>query len=209
MGFIGTTGSGKTTTIDVILGLLKPQKGNLEIDGQVITNQNLRSWQSLIGYVPQQIYLSDDTIAGNIAFGVDKKEIDYERIKNISKIANLHDFIIEELPYQYQTKIGERGIRLSGGQRQRIGIARSLYHRPKLLIFDEATNALDNKTEQQVIDAISNISKDITVIMIAHRLNTIKNCDLIFKFKDGRIVDQGNFDKVTINMNEYINTSQK
>ena len=209
VGFIGTTGSGKTTTIDVILGLLKPQKGNLEIDGQVITNQNLRSWQSLIGYVPQQIYLSDDTIAGNIAFGVDKKEIDYERIKNISKIANLHDFIIEELPYQYQTKIGERGIRLSGGQRQRIGIARSLYHRPKLLIFDEATNALDNKTEQQVIDAISNISKDITVIMIAHRLNTIKNCDLIFKFKDGRIVDQGNFDKVTINMNEYINTSQK
>lgn len=209
VGFIGTTGSGKTTTIDVILGLLEPQKGTLEIDDQVITNQNLRSWQGLIGYVPQQIYLSDDTIAGNIAFGVDKKEIDYDRVKNISKIANLHDFIIEELPYQYQTKIGERGIRLSGGQRQRIGIARSLYHRPKLLIFDEATNALDNKTEQQVIDSISNISKEITVIMIAHRLNTIKNCDIIFKFQDGRVVDQGKFDKVTIGMNEYINTSQK
>ena len=209
MGFIGTTGSGKTTTIDVILGLLEPQKGTLEIDGQIITNQNLRSWQDLIGYVPQQIYLSDDTIAGNIAFGVDKEEIDYNRVENISKIANLHDFIIEELPHQYQTKIGERGIRLSGGQRQRIGIARSLYHRPKLLIFDEATNALDGKTEQQVIDSISNISKEITVIMIAHRLNTIKNCDLIFKFKNGYIIDQGNFDKVTVGMNEYINTSAK
>ena len=209
VGFIGATGSGKTTTIDVILGLLEPQKGTLEIDGQVISNQNLRSWQGIIGYVPQQIYLSDDTIAGNIAFGVDKKEIDYDRVKNISKIANLHDFIIEELPHQYQTKIGERGIRLSGGQRQRIGIARSLYHKPKLLIFDEATNALDGKTEQQVIDSISNISKEITVIMIAHRLNTIKNCDLIFKFKDGHIIDQGTFDRVATDMNEYINTSLK
>ena len=186
---VGPTGSGKTTTIDIILGLLEPQKGTLKIDGEVITNKNVRSWQRIIGYVPQQIYLSDDTIAANIAFGVDSNNIDQLLIERASKIANLHEFIINELPEKYQTIVGERGVRLSGGQRQRIGIARALYFKPKVLILDEATNALDNRTEQAVIDSISSNSKDITIIKITHRLNTVKNSDIIFKFEKGRLIE--------------------
>ena len=186
---VGPTGSGKTTTIDIILGLLEPQKGTLKIDGEVITNKNVRSWQRIIGYVPQQIYLSDDTIAANIAFGVDSNNIDQLLIERASKIANLHEFIINELPEKYQTIVGERGVRLSGGQRQRIGIARALYFKPKVLILDEATNALDNQTEQAVMDSISSISKDITIIKITHRLNTVENSDIIFKFEKGRLIE--------------------
>ena len=187
VGLIGPTGCGKTTTVDIILGLLKPKNGTLEVDGKVITEQNSRAWQRLIGYVPQQIYLSDDTIMANIAFGVEYKDIDQDMIKQVSKIANLHDFVIEELPKQYQTIVGERGIRLSGGQRQRIGIARALYNNPKVLILDEATSALDNQTEEAVMKSINNISKDITIILIAHRLNTVENCDIIFKFDKGSL----------------------
>ena len=187
VGLIGPTGCGKTTTVDIILGLLEPKNGTLEVDGKVITEQNSRAWQRLIGYVPQQIYLSDDTIMANIAFGVEYKDIDQDMIKQVSKIANLHDFVIEELPKQYQTIVGERGIRLSGGQRQRIGIARALYHNPKVLILDEATSALDNQTEEAVMKSINNISKDITIILIAHRLNTVENCDIIFKFDKGSL----------------------
>lgn len=196
VGFIGATGSGKTTTVDIILGLLEPQKGTLEIDENIITKQNLRAWQRCVGYVPQNIYLSDDTVEANIAFGEEVNNINTEAVKNASKIANLHMFVTEELSLKYQTKIGERGVRLSGGQRQRIGIARALYHKPQVLIFDEATNALDNQTEIEVMDAINNLSKNITIILIAHRLKTLKNCDIIFKFKNGKIIDKGSFKEI-------------
>ena len=196
IGLIGTTGSGKTTLVDIILGLLQPQKGSFEVDGKAITDQNLKSWQQLIGYVPQHIYLSDDTIDANIAFGVKSEDINKDKVQKVSKIANIHEFIVNELPKKYQTTIGERGIKLSGGQRQRIGIARALYHNPKLLILDEATSALDNETEKAVMDALNNLSKDITVILIAHRLNTVKGCDTIFKLEKGQLIGQGNFSEI-------------
>ena len=202
VALVGTTGSGKTTTADIILGLLEPQRGTLEVDGQIITENNSRSWQRSIGYVPQHIFLADDTIAANIAFGVESGDINQEAVEKVSKIANLHDFIMDELPNQYQTTIGERGIRLSGGQRQRIGIARALYNNPKVLVLDEATSALDNQTEQAVMDAVNNIGKDMTIILIAHRLNTLKNCDIIFKLEKGKVIDQGTFEKLIIN--EYV-----
>tara|TARA_B110000008_G_scaffold279847_1_gene329067 strand:+ start:4226 stop:5989 length:1764 start_codon:yes stop_codon:yes gene_type:complete len=196
VGLIGATGCGKTTAVDIILGLLQAQKGTLEVDGQIITKHNTRAWQRSIGYVPQNIYLADDTVASNIAFGEDPEYIDQKAVEKSSKIANLHDFVMDELPHKYQTTIGERGIRLSGGQRQRIGIARALYNNPKVLILDEATNALDSQTEQAVMDAVNKLSKDITIILIAHRLNTLKKCDIIFKLEKGKLVDQGTFDEL-------------
>ena len=199
VGLVGTTGSGKTTTVDIILGLLEAQKGTLEVDGQTINKQNVRAWQRSIGYVPQNIYISDDTVAANIALGVNPEEINQYAVEKASKIANLHEFIIKELPKNYQTTVGERGIRLSGGQRQRIGIARALYHNPQILILDEATSSLDNQTEKAVMDAVNNLSNDITIILIAHRLNTVKNCDIIFKLEKGKVIDQGSFDELTIN----------
>jgi ABC-type multidrug transport system fused ATPase/permease subunit len=204
VGLVGATGCGKTTTVDIILGLLEAQKGTLEVDGKVITKQNARSWQRSLGYVPQQIYLSDDTITANIAFGVEPKDINQEAVEKASKVANLHDFISEELPKKYQTEIGEKGVRLSGGQRQRIGIARALYHSPKVLILDEATSALDNQTEKAVMDAVNNLSKSITIIIIAHRLSTLKKCDKIFLLEKGEIKDQGTFEEL-IKTNENFN----
>ena len=196
IGLIGSTGSGKTTTVDIILGLLEAQKGNLEIDGKTITKNNCRAWQRSLGYVPQHIYLADDTIEANIAFGSTPEEIDQEAVEKSAKIANLYEFVVNELPEKFQTKVGERGIRLSGGQRQRIGIARALYHKPQVLILDEATSALDNETEKAVMDAVNNLSKDITIILIAHRLNTVKNCDIIFKLDKGQLKEQGTFDEI-------------
>lgn len=204
VGLVGTTGSGKTTTVDILLGLLEAQQGTLEVDGQVITKTNIRAWQRSIGYVPQNIYLADDTIASNIAFGQDPKYIDKEAIEKASKIANLHNFVINELPQQYQTIIGERGVRLSGGQRQRIGIARALYHNPKVLILDEATNSLDGQTEQVVMDAVNKLRKDITIILIAHRLNTLNNCDIIFKLEKGELKGRGTYNELIQN-NESFN----
>ena len=195
-GFVGSTGSGKTTTIDLILGLLEPQKGTLEVDGKVINKNNRRAWQRSIGYVPQHIYLADDTVAANIAFGVNSEEIDYRVIEQVAKIVNLHEFVKSELPQQYRTIIGERGIRLSGGQRQRIGIARALYRKPQLLILDEATNALDNITEKKVMEAVYGLSKNITIILIAHRLSTVKKCDTIFLIEKGKIKQKGTFDEL-------------
>jgi ABC-type multidrug transport system fused ATPase/permease subunit len=196
VGFVGTTGSGKTTTVDIILGLIEAQKGTLEIDGKIITQKNVRAWQQSIGYVPQHIFLSDDTIAANIAFGVESKNINYKTVEEVSKIANIHNFISTELPEKYFTTIGERGVRLSGGQRQRIGIARALYNNPKLLILDEATNALDNLTEKAVMDAINNLKKDITIILIAHSLSTVKNCNKIFMIESGKLKNEGTFEEL-------------
>jgi ABC-type bacteriocin/lantibiotic exporter with double-glycine peptidase domain len=196
VGLVGATGSGKTTTVDIILGLLEAQKGTLEVDGKIITKQNSRAWQRSIGYVPQHIFLSDDTVAANIAFGVEPKNINQAAVEKACKIANLHEFVVDELSQQYQTTIGERGIRLSGGQRQRIGIARALYHNPLVLILDEATSSLDNETEKAVMDAVNNIGKEITIILIAHRLNTVKNCDTIFRLDKGQLVGVGTFNEI-------------
>jgi ABC-type multidrug transport system fused ATPase/permease subunit len=196
VGLVGTTGSGKTTTVDLILGLLDVQEGTLAVDGQVITEHNKRAWQRAIGYVPQQIYLADDTVAANIAFGIQAKDIDQAAVERAAKIANLHDFVVNELPQQYQTTVGERGVRLSGGQRQRIGIARALYHTPQVLILDEATSALDNLTEQAVMEAVHNIGHEITIILIAHRLSTVKACDTIFLLEKGLLKGQGTFEQL-------------
>ena len=148
--------------------------------------------------MPLHIYLYDDTIAANIALGVDPNDIDQKAVEKACKIANIHDFVINELPNQYQTTNGERGIRLSGGQRQRIGIARALYHNPKVLILDEATSALDNQTEKVVMEAINNLNKEITIILIAHRLNTVKNCDTIFRLDKGELIGQGTYEELNI-----------
>jgi ABC-type multidrug transport system fused ATPase/permease subunit len=172
VGLIGMTGSGKTTVVDLILGLLDPQSGTLEVDGCLIDGRNRRAWQRSIGYVPQQIFLTDENISANIAFGVDPDEIDQSAVETASKLASLHDFVIKELPRGYQTIVGERGVRLSGGQRQRIGIARALYRKPKILILDEATSALDTITERKVMNSLNNLSKQMTIIMIAHRIST-------------------------------------
>ncbi len=208
VGIVGATGSGKTTTVDIILGLLEAQKGTLEVDGKIITKHNVRSWQSSISYVPQNIYLSDDTIAANIAFGVNYKNIDQEAVEKAANIANLHDFIISDLPKKYQTTIGERGIRLSGGQRQRIGIARALYNQPKVLILDEATSALDNQTEKAVMDAINNLSESITIILIAHRLSSLRKCDKIFLLEKGELKNEGKFEEL-IEANDNFKKSPK
>ena len=197
VGLVGTTGSGKTTIVDIILGLLDPQNGTLEVDGKLINKDNKKAWQSSIGYVPQNIYLSDDTIAGNIAFGNLNEKINHKAIERAAKIANLHEFVINELPLKYQTKIGELGVRLSGGQRQRIGIARALYRNPKLLVLDEATNALDSFTEKAVMDSVNKLKDKMTIIIIAHRLNIIKECNTIFVLDKGKLKAQGTYNELS------------
>ncbi|MDC0578947.1 ABC transporter ATP-binding protein/permease [Candidatus Pelagibacter ubique] len=203
VGIVGATGSGKTTTVDIILGLLDPEKGTLEIDDKIIDKYNKRAWQSSIGYVPQQIYLTDDTIASNIAFGIDPRFINYENVERAAKIANIHNFIIDDLPLKYNTVVGERGVRLSGGQRQRIGIARAFYNDPKVLILDEATNSLDSYTEKLVLDAISNVIHKITIIIITHRLNTLKECDKIILINKGKVVAENSYDELSKNSENF------
>jgi len=203
VGLVGLTGSGKSTAVDLILGLLEAQKGMLEVDGQVISDHNKRAWQRGIGYVPQQIYLTDDTVASNIAFGIQAKHIDQTALERAAKIANLHDFVTKELPQQYQTTVGECGVRLSGGQRQRIGIARALYHNPQVLIMDEATSALDNLTEQAVMEAVKNLGKEITIILIAHRLSTVRKCDQIYLVERGEVIASGTYDELTENNTQF------
>jgi ATP-binding cassette, subfamily B, bacterial PglK len=198
VGLVGPTGSGKTTLVDVILGLLAPERGMLVADGLPITPDLRRSWRRTIGYVPQQIFLADDTISGNIAFGIPAGEIDQTAVECAARIANLHDFIATELRDGYATLIGERGVRLSGGQRQRIGIARALYRDPDVLILDEATSALDNLTEQAVMEAVHNLSHRKTIILIAHRLTTVRECDHIFYLEQGRIMAKGTYEELLV-----------
>jgi ABC-type multidrug transport system fused ATPase/permease subunit len=198
VGFIGATGSGKSTLLDIVMGLLAPTEGVLAVDGQVITIGNQRAWQEHIAHVPQAIFLADSTIEENIAFGQPKSKIDHQRVIQAAKQAQIAG-IIEKWPDQYETFVGERGIRLSGGQRQRIGIARALYKRADVIIFDEATSALDNETEQAVMEAIEGLSDDLTVLIIAHRLTTLKNCTQIVELGDGGIRRIGSYQDIVIN----------
>ena len=196
VGFVGQTGSGKTTTVDLLLGLLQPTSGTLKIDGKILNTLNLKKWQSIIGYVPQQIYLADDTLAANIAFGIAPENINMQKVEEAAKSAELHHFVLKNLPKKYLTIIGERGVRLSGGQKQRIGIARALYLEPKVLVLDEATSSLDTVTESAVIKSLKNIDNDLTIIMIAHRLSTIIECDQIYFFEDGKLISQGTYNEL-------------
>jgi ABC-type multidrug transport system fused ATPase/permease subunit len=195
IGLVGLTGSGKTTLIDILLGLLIPKDGCIVVDGIQINKNNVSGWQKNLGYVPQSVYLTDDTIESNIAFSVAKKEIDKKQVIEAAKMANLDQFILT-LPKKYETIIGERGVRLSGGQCQRIGIARALYNNPSVLVLDEATSALDNITESIVMGAINNLSHRKTIIMIAHRLSTVKECDIIYMMDGGKIIDSGTYQQL-------------
>lgn len=193
IGVVGGTGAGKTTTIDLILGLLQPQGGALRVDGAALTPQTTRRWQRSLGYVPQQIFLLDDSVTANIAFGVPKAEVDHAAVERAARAAEMHEFIMG-LPDGYATSTGEAGKRLSGGQRQRLGIARALYHDPDVLILDEATSALDTVTERQVMTAIDGLRRRKTIIMIAHRLSTVRGCDTIFFLENGALRAQGPYD---------------
>lgn len=196
VGLVGGTGAGKTTLVDLILGLLRPSAGSIRVDGVEVTEANLRSWQNSLGYVPQEIFLTDRSIAENIAFGVPESQIDRARVERCARTAQVHGFIMSELPEQYDTKVGERGVRLSGGQRQRIGIARALYHNPSVLVFDEATSALDNITERLVMEAVNAVRHEKTVIMIAHRISTVQHCDRIYMLEHGQVVAQGSYQEL-------------
>jgi ABC-type multidrug transport system fused ATPase/permease subunit len=188
VGVVGATGSGKSTMIDILMGLLGPTSGTLKVDGQAVTLKNIRGWQRRIAHVPQAIFLSDTTIAENIAFGIERKDINFDRVWDAANKAQLQD-VVNKLPNKLNTIVGERGVRLSGGQRQRIGIARALYKNADILIFDEATSALDNKTEESVMKSIEALGKEITVIMIAHRITTLKKCTKIIELADGKITN--------------------
>ena len=205
VALVGPTGSGKTTTIDLILGLLSPNNSILEIDGKVINYNNIGAWHNSVGYVPQQIYLIDSTIAANIAFGIDHNNIDYKSVESAAKIANIHEFIMNNLPNKYETKVGERGVRLSGGQRQRIGLARALYRNPKVLILDEATSALDSLTEKEIMGSLDKLHGKMTIVMIAHRLSTVKNCDKIFLLEKGKLKTTGKFEDLALTNSNFQN----
>ncbi|MEE3035069.1 MAG: ABC transporter ATP-binding protein [Bacteroidota bacterium] len=198
IGFVGTTGSGKSTILDLIMGLLEPSKGFLTVDDKVISKKNIRNWQARIAHVPQQIFLSDTSIAENIAFGIPKNKIDFERVKKSAKKAQIHR-TIESWEKKYQTFVGERGIRLSGGQRQRIGIARALYKNADVIVFDEATSALDTRTEDEVMKAIENLSKELTIMIVAHRTTTLKKCSKIIDLKDGKSYRIGDYSDIINN----------
>jgi ATP-binding cassette, subfamily B, bacterial PglK len=186
IGFIGATGSGKSTLLDIIMGLLPPTSGTMTVDGQLVTRKNLGAWQANIAHVPQNIYLSDATIEENIAFGLPKDEINHQQVENAAKQAQIAE-LINNFEKGYQTLVGERGVRLSGGQRQRIGIARALYNQANVLIFDEATSALDNDTEQSVMNAIEALGKEVTILIIAHRLTTLTGCDEIINLDEKKL----------------------
>lgn len=196
IGLIGRSGAGKTTLVDIILGLLEPQSGDILVDGSSIYT-DLRAWQNMIGYVPQSIFLIDETLEKNIAFGVPDHLIDQGKLQKAIELSQLAE-LVEQLPQGTQTVIGERGVLLSGGQRQRVGIARTLYHEREILVFDEATAALDNETESLVTEAINSLSGVKTMIIIAHRLSTIEHCDCIYALERGRVVKSGSYREVVL-----------
>ena len=193
VAFIGETGSGKSTLVDIILGLHWPQGGGMLIDGRPLEFEELRRWRAGIGYVPQEIFLLDDTVAANIAFGEDARNIDLEQVRRVSEVAQIRQFVESEMPEGFLTQVGERGVRLSGGQRQRIGLARALYHRPSLLVLDEATSALDNATEAALMQALDSLYGQLTLIVIAHRLTTVEKADRIYRLRKGNLVESGTF----------------
>ncbi len=195
IGLVGSSGSGKSTLIDLLLGLLTPQQGGIYVDNIHITAGNKRAWQDLLGFVPQSIFLSEGSIAENIAFGIPAKEISIKQVNKALNLANLTE-LVEQLPEGINTKVGERGVKLSGGQRQRIGIARALYHEAEVLVFDEATSALDGITEKIVMDAIHEFSGLKTIILIAHRLKTVEKCDVIYFMEHGKIIDHGTYQEL-------------
>ena len=203
----GPSGSGKSTMIHIIAGLIDPQQGNIKVDEKFIDQSNKHEWQNLIGFVPQNIFLSERTILENIAYGINKDEINVQRVKDICTIVKL-DELIESSPNGLDTLIGERGAKISGGQQQRMGIARAIYKNPKILIFDEATNALDVKTESEILNSIKNLNKNITIIMITHRLEIIKKFDKIIFLENGLLVDEANYDNLynkNINFKKLVN----
>ena len=200
IGIVGGTGAGKTTAMDIILGLLDPAEGTLAVDGrEVLDDDARRNWRRSLGYVPQQIFLADDSIASNIAFGQAPEDIDPAAVERAGRMAQLHDFVMAEMPRGYDSAVGDRGVRLSGGQRQRIGIARALYHDPDVLILDEATSALDNVTERAVMESVAALGGAKTIIMVAHRLSTVRHCDEIFLLEGGTLSARGTYDELIEN----------
>lgn len=193
VAFVGSSGAGKSTLMDMLLGVFMPDAGEIRIDETPLSDENIRNWRAHIGYVPQRVTLLDDTVAANIAFGVPPENVDMEQVRWAAKVAQIDQFIEADLPQQYETRLGERGIRLSGGQAQRIAIARALYRRPSVLVMDEATAALDNITEREITETLNELAGKITIIMIAHRLSTVKHCDMIYLFEKGRISDWGTY----------------
>jgi len=196
IGLVGASGSGKSTAIDLLLGLIQPQQGNLMIDGQPLTEAKRRAWQNSLGFVPQAIFLADSSIRDNIAFGLPPEAIDEDKVNRAATMAHL-DELLAELPQGLGTTVGERGVQLSGGQRQRIGIARALYHDAEVLVLDEATSALDGITEKLIMDAIHDFAGKKTIIMIAHRLATVKQCDSIYLLQNGKVVDHGSYQELS------------
>tara|TARA_B110000027_G_scaffold73924_1_gene78784 strand:- start:7100 stop:8920 length:1821 start_codon:yes stop_codon:yes gene_type:complete len=203
IGIVGSTGAGKTTLVDVILGLLRTNNGQIKVDDVAITDSNLRAWQKSLGYVPQNIFLTDNTITENIALGVPIEQINFERVTYCARMAQIYDFVMKDMPSQFSTLVGERGVRLSGGQRQRIGIARALYNNPEVLIFDEATSSLDTITERAVMEAIDNIAQEKIIIIIAHRLSTVKNCDQILLLEKGKIKIKGIYSELILKSSQF------
>ncbi len=194
LGIVGATGAGKTTLVDLFLGLLTPSTGEIRVDGTLVTAHNVRSWQADLGYVPQDIFLVDASVAENIAIGRKPEDIDHTKVRDAAGMAQILEFVETQMPQGFATRVGERGVRLSGGQRQRIGIARALYNNPGIIVFDEATSALDNMTEQEVVRAINDLSGTKTILMIAHRMSTVRDCDQILVMERGRMVGLGRYD---------------
>lgn len=199
IGVVGSTGSGKTTLADLVLGLLSPSEGKLVVDDVSVERNNIRAWRQSVGYVPQEIFLTDASIAKNIAMGVPDSKIDYRKVEDAARAAQIHEFVLKELPDGYDTLVGERGVRLSGGQRQRVGIARAMYHEAEFLVFDEATSALDNATERDVMTAIEDLPGNRTVLIIAHRLTTVQSCDRILVLDSGQVAGIGTWDILRLN----------